>query len=114
MLVVATLALLLGGGLSHIFRKKIKRLLNRKQKEMDEIINDPDLLVEKLSQNGKMVDSGEELKYSVVEEGGVRKVALEKTKVKPEPSLSPTGAPRKKVVKKKVVVKKINKKGSKG
>ncbi len=104
-LIIGTIALLLGAGIAHIFKKQIKKILNRKQKEMDEIVNDPDLLVEKLNKNGKMVDSGEELKYSVVEEGGVRKVSLERTKVKPEPPLQPQTA-KKKVSKKKKVVKK--------
>ncbi len=94
-LVIGTIALLLGAGIGHIFRKKIKRLLDRKQKEKDKIINNPDLLVEKLSKNGKMVDSGEELKYSVIEEDGVRKVSLEKTKVKPAPSPQPQAAKKK-------------------
>lgn len=104
-LIIGTIALLLGAGLGHVLRNKIKKLLNTKQKKMDEIINDPDLLVEKLNKNGKMVDRGEELKYSVVEEGGVRKVSLERTKVKPEQPTQPQTA-EKKVSKKKKVVKK--------
>ncbi len=105
-LVVGTLDLLLGAGIAHFFRKGIKKLLNTKRKEIDKIVNDPDLLVEKLSENGKMVDRGEELKYSVVEEGGVRKVSLEKTKVKPEQPPRPQTAKKKVINKKKVVKKK--------
>ena len=104
-LVIGTIALVLGAGIGHILRNRIKKILNTKQKEMDAIVNDPDLLVEKLNKNGKMVDSGEELKYSVVEEGGVRKVSLEKTKVKPEQPLQPQTTKSK-------VVKKATKKGN--
>lgn len=114
-LVVITIAILLGAVLGHIFKKKIKRFLNKKQKEMDKIINDPDLLVEKLNNNGQMVDSGEELKYSVVEEDGVRKVSLTKTKVKPESSPRPQAGKKKVSKKKKIPIKKkvVKKSGSK-
>lgn len=88
-IVVAILAFLLGGGLAYIFRESLVKKLNRAEKEKDKVINNPDLLVEKLNKNGKMVDVGEELKYSVIEENGVKKVALEKCKVQPTATPKP-------------------------
>ena len=61
---------------------------------MQKVLNDPELLIERLNEHGTLIDEGEELNYSIGEQDGKRVVELNKTahknpnSPKKEPSIS--------------------------
>jgi len=77
-LFITVLAIIIGTIIATILYKKGIKIETKEEKEKEKIINDPDLLLEKLNNNGKMVDSGEELKYSIVDNKGVKSLELKK------------------------------------
>lgn len=97
-IIIPLIAIIIGASISYLFRKKLAKIFSGSDKKKNKIINSPDLLLEKLSENGKMVDDGEELEYSVVENDGKRELTMKK---KPCPKTD------KKVEDKKPVKKKI-------
>lgn len=104
-LVVSVVGLLVGAIIGYILSKKFDLTkLTKNSKDLQKIVKDPDLLVEKLHANGKLLDVGDELKYSVIEKGGIKKVVLERI---------PPKVPEKKVPEKKVSPKKSKKKSKK-
>lgn len=100
-LVVSAIGVFIGAIIGYIISKKINpKKITKQSREIQKIIKDPDLLLEKLNANGKMLDVGDELKYSVVEEGGVKKLQVERIPPK-EPLKEKTSKKKKKKVKKK-------------
>lgn len=77
-LVVGVLALTLGAVISYKFRDRIERRFNKVEREKTRVINNPELLLEKLNANGKMIDMGEELVFSV---GAENTLVLDKIKI---------------------------------
>ena len=54
--------------------KKFRNSIDRSDIKKQEAINNPELLLEKLKSNGKMIDDGDEIVYSIEEEGGKKKL----------------------------------------
>lgn len=75
-------AILIGAIFAYLLlrNKRILQKISKADDKINKVINNPDLLLEKLNENGKMyeVDTREELKYSVVEKNGERKLDLER------------------------------------
>ena len=69
--------------IAYLFSRRGLHVPTKEGRKVKKILNNPELLVEKLNKNGEMVDIGEKLEYKVVEgEDGKRRVALEKTAIK--------------------------------
>lgn len=87
-LVVVVFALIIGLAIGY-FLSKNQRLANKfskEKREMNAILNDPEVLLSKLNANGKIIDDGKELHYSVVEKDGKKVLELKKTTyVNPNP-----------------------------
>ena len=77
------------GALAVYFLSKKTKLIDKiakKDKRKEEVLNDPELLIKKLNENGKIVDTGETLEYGIVEEGGKKTVGLTRTVHKAKPT----------------------------
>ena len=71
-------------------------------KRKKEVLNDPELLIEKLNENGKkIVDTGEILEYGIVEKDGKKIVGLTRTVHKAKPTKQAAPEKGKKVAPKK-------------
>ncbi len=85
LIIVVVLALSLGAIIGYFLAKKTKvmhKLLKKStDKEVEIIINNPDLLLKKLKENGKIIDDGEELEYSIVKKDGKRVIDLVKKQI---------------------------------
>lgn len=107
-IVVGILALITGAVLVLPFRKKIK---SKEQKAIEKIVEDPELILQKLKEGGKMIDLGEELEYSVKELQGKKTLVLEKKKIITKTPRAKVKVKKKgQVKKKKLGVKKVGKK----
>ena len=69
--VVIVIGLLLGITMAKLFPKtKFGKKYLGKRDPRNKVLNDPELLVEKLNQGAGFVDDGKKMKYSVGEEDG--------------------------------------------
>ncbi len=63
-------------------KTKLADKLSKEQREKEKIINNPELLLEKLNHNiNSITDEGQKLEYCIEGEGKDRKLVLKKTKV---------------------------------
>lgn len=74
-IILVLLAIIIGATFTYPLRKKIK---GAEERRISKILKNPEELVERLNQNGVMVDFGEELKYGIQEVQGRKIVILEK------------------------------------
>jgi hypothetical protein len=114
-LFVSLSGLILGIMIVFFLSKFGLKIRSKGEREKNKIIKNPELLLEKLNQNGVMVDQGERLNYNVIDEDGKKKLGLERSPAVVQ--MEPTQPVKKKVVKKpKKIVKKKRKKhgGRKG
>lgn len=92
----------IGAGIMKLLlkNKKVELFVDRSERKKYQAINDPELLLEKLNENGTMVDDGDEISFTVEEKDG-KKQLVQKIKK----NAATTGIPK--------AVKKKPKKGEK-
>jgi len=73
---VGIFALLVGAGIMKLLLriKKVELLVDRSERRKYKILNDPDLLLEKLNKNGMMVDDGDGISFAVEEKDGKKQL----------------------------------------
>ena len=54
--------------------KKVERLVDRSEKKKYDTMNNPDLLLKKLNDNGVMIDDGDEISFAVEEKDGKKQL----------------------------------------
>jgi len=82
-LVVSSIGILIGALIAYLITRKVDlRKFTKEYKDLQKITNDPELILEKLNSNGRMEDMDEVLKYSILEEDGVKKLKVERTPLK--------------------------------
>lgn len=87
-IIICVVAFLVGLIIAWLRMKFFTREIRSRKK----ILRNPELLVEKLKANGKIIDDGKELKYSVVEEMGKKTIKVESEELEkenPKPKLTP-------------------------
>lgn len=92
-IVVAVISLAIGAGVMKLAlkNKKIERIVDRSEKKKYDAMNDPDILLKKLKENGVMVDDGDEVTFVVEEVEGKRQL-IQKTKKNAAPKGIPKAA----------------------
>lgn len=83
-IVISILGIIVGIILAYILSKTNIKFPTKDQRKKNKIINNPELLAEKLNEN-EIVDNGEKLEYSVVEKDGEKHLDLKKTPIKINP-----------------------------
>ena len=83
-LVLLGFALIVGVAIGYFLskNKKIANKFLKERREIDKVINNPEILLEKLKGHGKIIDNGEELHYSIGEKDGEKVIELNKTPYK--------------------------------
>lgn len=113
-LAVAIPSLLIGAGIMKLLLKnpKIEQKIDRSETKKYEAMDNPELLLKKLNENGTMVDDGDEITFTLEEKDGKKELVqhIKKNEVAPGPPKAkpkPAGANKKATPKgKKKVVKK--------
>lgn len=108
-LAVAILALGAGAGIMYLlirFNKKFEQKIDRSEARKYAAMNDPELLLKKLNENGVMVDDGDEISFTIEVKDG-KKQLVQKIKKNAVPAGVPnvTKVPKIKDPKKKEVKK---------
>ncbi len=78
-IIVGVIAFLIGMAITYLFFKRVDPIkFTKDYKDIQKVIQNPEVLVERLNANGKLIDIDEEIKCSVIEEDGVKKLKIEK------------------------------------
>ena len=112
---IILICVIVGFALAKYLFKKYPNLLDKDNKKMQEIINNPHLLVEKLKEHGKIYTEGKELNIQVGQdkETGQEVVVVEEMESKRAKQVEKKASKGKVQNKKKIKLSKSHKKGTK-
>lgn len=73
---VAIPSMIIGAGIMKLLlkSKKVEVIIDRSERKKYKAINNPELLLEKLNENGVMVDDGDEVSFAVEEKDGKKQL----------------------------------------
>ena len=82
-LLVGTLSLIVGIIIALILVRKtnILEMISKEERYKNEVINNPELLLQKLNENGPFVDEGEELHFSITKKEGKSNISVNRVKL---------------------------------